>query len=112
MIQQGDTVGYGDLKAVVLKVHPRSNYAQISVNGEIKEVPYSSLNRINTNKFTPRKTPAEMLKDVAVDIQELHQFAQENAKDLETGYCTMNMQIQANIHKLYEKKLNDILNRK
>jgi hypothetical protein len=44
-------------------------------------------------------------------VQEVHQYAQDSAKELESGRCTINMQMQANVHKFYEKKLNEILNK-
>jgi hypothetical protein len=72
----------------------------------------SQLKPFKGNSYHKKESCGELLHMLAVEVQKVHQYAQDTAKELESGRCTLNMQMQANVHKLYEKKLNDILNNK
>jgi hypothetical protein len=62
------------------------------------------------NSYHKKESCAVTLHRLAVEVQEVHQYAQDNAKELESGNCTLLKQVQANVHKEYERKLNEILN--
>jgi hypothetical protein len=104
--------------------HPEHGVGQVintKENGQFILVDYKSvahwshkdqLKPFKGNSYHKKESCAELLHSLAVEVQEVHQYAQDSAKELESGRCTINMQMQANVHKLYEKKLNEILNRK
>jgi hypothetical protein len=64
------------------------------------------------NSFHKVQTPANLLQQLSEKIQEVQKFAEMQAKQLETGQCTLHKQVQANVHKVYAKMLNEILNNK
>ncbi|MEX0940082.1 MAG: hypothetical protein WDZ41_01880 [Candidatus Babeliales bacterium] len=73
MIQQNNTVLYKGVEVRVLKINPEwkgNRTAIIDINGQMRTVAYASLKPAK-NRFTPRKSDAEKLKDVLVEVQRL-----------------------------------------
>jgi len=74
MIQANDKATFNGQVVTVIKINPHSRTAKISIDGEIRTVPYASLTPIKENSYHVKKSPAELLKDFAVEIQGVYEY--------------------------------------
>ena len=114
MIQQGDPALFEGRQVRVVKINPNFNgnrTAKIDLNGQIRTVSYASLSKPKTNSYKVVKTPADLLKELAVGNQKLQQSYIDRINEFEKmETISHNRLIEINVLKDVVEDMDRLLN--